>query len=43
MSSSGGKSGEEWKSKIYFDPEADSSTGKEYAITDEELKTKMKN
>ena len=42
MSSSGGKSGEEWKSKIYFDPEADSSTGKEYAITDEELKTKMK-
>ena len=40
-STSGGKSGEEWKSKIYFDPEADSSKGAEYQITDDELRTRM--
>ena len=41
ISTSGGKYGEEWKSKIYFDPEADSPKGAEYQITDDKLKTMM--
>lgn len=42
-SKSGSGSGDnEWKSKIYFDPESDKDTGTVYNITQEDLKEKLK-
>jgi len=42
-SSSGHRVGEleEWTSEIYFDPEADSSSGSDYRISDSELRSRM--
>lgn len=37
------KKGGEWTYKVYFDPEADQSTGKSYTITDSELMDKLTN
>ena len=37
----GGKSGEKWKSTIYFDPRADSEEEARYEITEDELRTRM--
>jgi len=41
-SSSSGKVGEEWTSEIYFDPEADKSSGSDYKISDQELLREMR-
>lgn len=37
------KKGGDWTYKLYFDPEADQSTGKSYTITDSELMEKLTN
>jgi len=42
LASLGQKVGEEWTSRIYFDPEADQSSGSEYGIGDEDLIREMR-
>ena len=37
-----GKTGEEWKAEIYFDPESDKSSGPDHRITDAELRQRLK-
>ena len=39
--SSNGKNGSEWKSKVYFDPESDISSGSDYFLSDAELRTRL--
>lgn len=41
-SSSSSNGNKEWTSKIYFDPESDKTRGETYHITDDELRTRMK-
>ena len=41
-SKSPGKGGDEWSGKVYFDPEADKSSGDSYWISDDELREKLK-